>query len=437
MIFSILQLLPYDSILSFSMTCKRLRFLATSNSLWEYVCIRDWGAQSIDALISTSTLLNKDRSCISWIRVYKEICGVGSFSCDRLFSEDGMVPMARASHSLNFVSGCLVLFGGGCEGGRHLDDTWIALAKENQNNKRRRLIWKKMHANSPTGRFGHTCTTIDDSTLILFGGINDNGIRQNDLWVGHVSPQPNPTISWHALQNVGPCSPPPRGAHAACLSTTHLTLVIHGGISLSGLRLSDTWLLDLSNGPYSTSWCQFPNLDPSPPARSGHSLTWIGGTRHMVLFGGRGSGYEVLNDLWVFDLLGPKWTEIKYENSMTNMETPSPRVGHSANVMIGGKILIYGGEDSQRQRKDDLWILDVNALLSRYHNKATLKLLWKRVKVKNWAPGYRSFHGSCTDKFGRCLYVFGGMVDGVVQPGDAFGLRFDEELFVVELNLQL
>ena len=53
------------------------------------------------------------------MRLYKQVRQLDSVSCHRLSDPDvGMVlPKARASHSLNFVSDCLVLFGGGCEGG--------------------------------------------------------------------------------------------------------------------------------------------------------------------------------------------------------------------------------------------------------------------------------------------------------------------------------
>lgn len=321
--------------------------------------------------------------------------------------------------------------------GRHLDDTWVAYV--GGNNYHKILSWKKVHLGTPSGRFGQTCTLVG-SILILFGGINDNGIRQNDTWIGSVAHNASPeiTISWRLLENVGPVAPPPRGAHAACLTGDQRTLVIHGGIGLSGLRLSDTWLLDLSDGLHSVRWHHIGNDWPSPPARSGHSLTCIGGTR-MVLFGGRGSGYEVLNDLWVFDLEGdrPRWTELKY-NVLSNI--PRPRVGHSANLILGGNILIHGGEDSQRQRKDDFWLLDVGALLKVHAlggKKASARDVWKKLRVEGWAPGHRSFHGACTDKSGRYVYIFGGMVDGVLQPGEAYSLRFDGDLFAVEIVLQI
>ena len=114
-ILSILQLLPFDSILSFSMTCRKFRSWASSDSLWESVCRRDWGPSPVDALLSS--LPFQERRRVPWKRLYREVSQLGSLSCSKMLSKDDIFFWPRASHSLNFVSDCLVLFGGGCEGG--------------------------------------------------------------------------------------------------------------------------------------------------------------------------------------------------------------------------------------------------------------------------------------------------------------------------------
>ena len=58
-----------------------------------------------------------------WMRLYKQVSLLDSISCHKLTDPDStqsLLPSPRASHSLNFVSDCLVLFGGGCEGGQSL-----------------------------------------------------------------------------------------------------------------------------------------------------------------------------------------------------------------------------------------------------------------------------------------------------------------------------
>ncbi|KAI4329451.1 hypothetical protein L6164_021713 [Bauhinia variegata] len=431
-LFTILLLLPVQSILSLSMTCKRFRALTCSDTLWESVCKRDWGSRRVDALKSS----NHHFLQFPWMRLYKQLSQMDSFVCYDLSDPDCNLdsPAARASHSLNFVSDCLVLFGGGCEGGRHLDDTWVAYIG---NDFRRMLKWQKVNSGIPSGRFGHTCLELGDF-LVLFGGINDHGNRQNDTWVGQVTYAENIgiTFSWK-LVDVGAIAPPPRGAHAAS-SIDNKRMVIHGGIGLQGIRLGDTWVLELSENLSSGRWYEIVT-HPSPPARSGHTLTCIGRSR-IILFGGRGLGYEVLDDVWLLDerdLGYPTWVQILYE--LQNESASLPRVGHSATAVLGGWLLIHGGEDSYRQRKDDFWVLDISAIscITRLNCKARLAKMWKRLRANGCQPRRRSFHRACADHSGRYIYVFGGMVDGFLQPTESFGLRFDRDLFLVDLVLHL
>lgn len=432
-LFSILLLLPIDSIISFFMTCKRFRSLANSDTLWESICRRDWGHSSMDALKSS---IEHHHRQVPWTKLYKQVSQLDSVSCHRLSdpNDNKVVPSPRASHSLNFVSDCLVLFGGGCEGGRHLDDTWVAYIG---NDFQKMLKWKKVGSGIPSGRFGHTCVVIRDS-LVLFGGINDHGIRQNDTWVGQITRHDTLgiTLSWRLL-DVGTIAPPSRGAHAAsCIKNK---MVISGGIGLYGLRLGDTWVLDISDNFTFGTWREIVT-HPSPPPRSGHTLTCIGETQ-TILFGGRGVGYEVLNDLWLLDMADGymNWVQILFELRSIPEGYSLPRVGHSATLMLGGRVLIYGGEDSYRHRKDDFWVLDITAIPSRnnLNSKELLSKMWKRLKGKGYKPHSRSFHRACSDLSGRYMYVFGGMVDGLFQPAEPIGLGFDGEFFLVEFVLQL
>ncbi|KAL6137278.1 hypothetical protein ACLB2K_062570 [Fragaria x ananassa] len=436
-LFSILLLLPVDSILSFAMTCKKFRALTASDTLWEYICQRDWGPRSVEALKASNS-----NQQFPWMRIYKQVSGVDSVYCHRLCADPDaelVFPTPRASHSLNFVSDCLVLFGGGCEGGRHLDDTWVAYMG---NDFQRLLKWQRINSGSPSGRFGHTCSVIDDC-LVLFGGINDNGSRQNDTWVGQVACHETLgiTLSWRLLV-VGDIAPPQRGAHAACCIEGR-KMVIHGGIGLFGVRLSDTWVLELSENFRTGTWCEIVT-QPSPAARSGHTLTCLGGTR-TVLFGGRGLGYDVLHDLWLLDICEgqPQWLQVLYELQNIPGGVSLPRVGHSATLILGGCLLICGGEDSYRHRKNDFWVLDITAVPSitvqptMLNSMQSFAKMWKRFKTKGHIPNCRSFHRACADQSGRCLFMFGGMVDGLLQPADPAGLRFDGELLLVDLVLQL
>lgn len=115
-IFTILLRLPVDSILSFAMTCKRFRSLTSSDVFWESICRRDWGPKQVDAFKSSN-----EYQMLPWMWLYKQVSQLESVSCYKLSDPEGdlVLPNPRASHSLNFVSNCLILFGGGCEGGRY------------------------------------------------------------------------------------------------------------------------------------------------------------------------------------------------------------------------------------------------------------------------------------------------------------------------------
>lgn len=436
---TILLLLPIDAILSLSMTCKRFRALTSSDTLWKSLCERDLNSTYVEALLNSS-----NHHHFPWMRLYKQVSLMDSVCCHKLsvLSEphgDLDFPGARASHSLNFVSDCLVLFGGGCEGGRHLDDTWVAYIG---NDFRRMLKWQRVRSGNPSGRFGHTCVEMGDF-LVLFGGINDRGNRQNDTWLGQVLFNENNgiTFSWKLI-DVGNVAPPPRGAHAACC-IDQKRMIIHGGIGLNGLRLGDTWVLELSDSPCFGAWHEIVK-HPSPPPRSGHTLTCIGRNR-TILFGGRDLGYEVLDDVWLLDTFQGylKWVQIGYDLQSIPDGVSIPRVGHTATLVLGGRLLIYGGEDSYRHRKDDFWVLDISAIPyitvqpTTVISKKVLTRMWRRWKSSGYEAKARSFHRACADRSGRYLYVFGGMVDGFLQPAEPSGLRFDGDLFLVELVLQL
>lgn len=430
---AILQFLPVQSLIAFGLTCKRFREIADSDNLWAYICVREWGRRAVQ------TWPNHGKERGGWKMVYRQMLMLKAGSWRKV--EQGDVgPAPRASHSLYTVADNLSVYGGGCQGGRHLDDTWVASLPTEISEG---IVWHRINNGSPPGRFGQSCTVVNDS-IVIFGGINDQGVRHCDTWINRGLGSGNlyESPAWELVDVV--TSPPPRGAHAGCCGGDR-RVVIFGGIGTEGNRFGDTWVLDLSESP--PTWHDV-ITSASPPARSGHTMTWIGG-RKMILFGGRGIRFEVLNDVWLLDMEGayPQWVELRPRELQPLHDRPAPRAGHSATLIFGERILIFGGEDARRSRKGDAWVLDPKAgvqvgcgssCMPSYPQKpfSEDKLaprFWKKLKQLGQLPSRRSFHGACALGSGHSILVFGGMVDGELLPGAATGLGFDAEMHMLQL----
>lgn len=432
-VLGILQKLPVSSVLAFGMTCRRFRDLADSDVLWAVICRREWGSRAVDAWLDVGK-----NNKTGWKGLHRQVLALSSVTWHKLHQGD-FTPSARASHSMVSFSQKVAIFGGGYDGGRHLDDTWVAPLPDDFSEN---IDWQQTSIGIPGGRFGHSCTLVVN-TLVLFGGINDHGTRQNDTWInkGINAANMEGRNFWQILEVAA--APSPRGAHASCYAGDS-KVVVYGGIQSDGIRLDDTWSLDLSEKPLPT-WHKVITLC-SPPARSGHTLTWVGG-KHMILFGGRGTKFQVMNDVWLLDMEGevPEWVELRACELHPVRNSPAPRAGHSATFIFGGRILIYGGEDARRGRKGDVWVLDPtvgipigNAPTRVRKNEAESSRLerkfWKKLKQWGEQPSKRSFHAACAVHSACGILVFGGMVDGELMPAATGGLGFDAELYLLQLS---
>lgn len=147
--------------------------------------------------------------------------------------------------------------------------------------------------------------------------------------------------------------------------------------------------------PNDEGWQQPPVQNP-PPARYGHAMFAFGGNAY--LFGGmvEQSGAAPANapmaqipanDMWVFDRLGLRWTEIASTN------TPSPRSLMSATAQ-GSKMYLFGGVDTSNNVLGELWVYE--------------------ARISGWeqltgGPPARKLHASVTlESYGE-IVVLGGL----------------------------
>ena len=95
-------------------------------------------------------------------------------------------------------------------------------------------------------------------------------------------------------------------------------------------------------------------------ARTGHSATFLGTPNQAILvFGGKGKGGVLYNDLFHFDLRTSHWSKPN-----TSGIAPEPRYRHDANrSKQGNVIIIYGGYVKQKghveKNSTDCYILDL------------------------------------------------------------------------------
>ncbi|KAH8952145.1 hypothetical protein BDL97_09G069400 [Sphagnum fallax] len=108
---------------------------------------------------------------------------------------------------------------------------------------------------------------------------------------------------------------------------------------------------------------------PSP--RSLHTATCVG--EKIVVFGGQEDN-SAKNDVFIFDTVAKRWTMPKVLGT-----PPSPRFAHSAVLLEGGRILIYGGWATTA--KGDIWFLEVNTPFVRIQSKLL------NMDVVAWSKG--------------------------------------------------
>ncbi len=130
------------------------------------------------------------------------------------------------------------------------------------------------------------------------------------------------------------------------------TLMIFGGYDMSDNVLSHHELIDLSK--YSASSIENLLKTDFPSSRAFHQIIRIGTI--CLLYGGRTSTGENLNDVWKFNINKKKWERI---NETKSLEFYLFRSGFIFTKIPGKeRPVIYGGENHNKEINNDLIILD-------------------------------------------------------------------------------
>lgn len=376
------NLTPRD-MASLGSVCRRFRQLTKDEHVRKMVCQNAWGREVTGALEQMTKKLG-------WGRLARELTTLEAVRWKK-FTVGGAVEPSRCNFSACAAGNRLVLFGGEGVNMQPMDDTFV-LNLDAANPEWRRVCVKS----SPPGRWGHTLSCVNGSSLVVFGGCGRQGLL-NDVFVLDLDAK-QPT--WKEVSGGAP--PLPRSWHSSC-TVEGSKLVVSGGCTDAGVLLSDTYLLDLTTD--NPTWKE---IQPSwtPPSRLGHSLS-VYGRKKLLMFGGLvKSGHLKLRSGEAYtinlDEEEPVWRQLgcsAYSGSVGTQSAvvPPPRLDHVAVSMPCGRILMFGGSIAGLHSPSQLFLLDPDEE----------KPSWRILNVPGQPPKFAWGHSTCMVGGTRVL-VLGG-----------------------------
>ena len=229
------------------------------------------------------------------------------------------------------------------------------------------------NGNKPSPRFGHSLVKINNIKICVFGGAVGDTKKitySNETYIFNLL-----TKLWIKLDiNINKPIPQERAAHAAAVDDNEIMMIYGGSTKNGGLAEDEIWLLYLNEGKDGEGeWKKFPmNNSESPGPRYGHSLSYV--KPYFVLFGVNFNP-SLSNDVWIVNInenIG-EWKKINFKNDVG----PSPRLYHTCLKCNSGKndrtLIIFGGRDSNENPLNDIWKLTLNEDDSWTWNRAIIK----------------------------------------------------------------
>jgi hypothetical protein len=296
--------------------------------------------------------------------------------------------MQRSSRLLwILLVGCLVLVG--FPGGPAASASPAAAASETTgssgNGATPPLAWSTISppAAPPPLAYASAVYDSDNKTVVLFGGVKQDGTLSNDTWVWNGS-------TWTDYPAAETQAPPARRSASMAFDPGLHQLILFGGEGPGDQLLGDTWAW---NG---ASWYQqsVPSGGSSPSARAAAPMAYTGGD-DLVLFGGTGltaSGASaLLGDTWLWT--GNGWSAV------SNLGAGGPAARSGASLAYDanqGEAVLFGGETAARrgtQYLNDMWAWTGEA--------------WSRLTPRN-SPPARQMAGMAGDDLTKGLVLFAG-----------------------------
>ncbi|HVC35816.1 MAG TPA: kelch repeat-containing protein [Chloroflexota bacterium] len=195
-----------------------------------------------------------------------------------LHQQPATSPLARSDAAMAYDprSHQVVLFGGdnSFNSPVTLNDTWLWNGR----------TWTRQRpAISPPARsFAALADDESSHSLILFGGLDANGVPLADTWAWNGK-------TW--TQREPRTSPPARFNASLATVPNGRGVILFGGSDANDVALNDTWRWD------GRTWTRL-NQIGAPPSRAGAAFAYDPVNREFLLFGGSGVA-GVLGDTWL------------------------------------------------------------------------------------------------------------------------------------------
>lgn len=204
----------------------------------------------------------------------------------------GALPAPRMNAAMvwDSVNHEVLLYGGLDANGHYLGDLWSFKPSTRQ------WLLLKCAGNGPAAR--SVGAVWDGHEMLVLGGMNKFGMLA-DFW--QYTPAPSAFGRWQRLQDAPMM---PRAYQTLVWDTTDGRMYVFGGLSASGVQLSDFWSYSANGG-----WTEItPNSTDNPMARQQAMGTWDSRDNVMLLMGGWEDGQGVpFYGLWVYDPAQNAW----------------------------------------------------------------------------------------------------------------------------------
>jgi galactose oxidase-like protein len=197
---------------------------------------------------------------------------------------------------------------------------------------------------------------------------------------------------WTLRPASGP-APAPREDHTWTLDDERGTGYLFGGRDGSTV-FDDLWAYDVA----AESWQRLEPAGEQPPARFGHTATWVDGIGLVVWAGQAGSAF--FDDLWAFDPAAVTWRRLPGDGDL-----PSARYGSCGDLGPDGRLWISHGFTGEGGRFSDTRAYDFSAGR------------WTDESPARERPVERCLHDCLWSADGRFL-LYAGQTTGIAALGD-------------------